>query len=404
MAQVIEYNPYTETPNLRSAVAEELARQKAHTVWFNPETLNYHLSLTNSPVPDYTGPVITNRRTIEQIKNLKSAGSLSDDQARFNIYAKEFQDDAVYLHDIVQEVQAGRVGKLQAGAIISAQHFRSTAIVNQILSNEVIEFTFRDYQLMNAVTKETTQFIEVALPDELTTVGGITMGLNEFDTPDSLSVDYSQATTRLKKSGVAVEISIWFDLVSRRRDVIADINKYIPIDWEKKYNEEIATQLFTPMTNVPAGTAFDVIAANGRSTVVPQRILQAQAIVIRNAGGKPNRLAMNSTTLEVLTSNTWMGEQGFYATPGPSLGPADATGRSLTHPKLPGYSITIDENLATGSIYQYDDRTTRWYNGPQRTANYEDVKGSFKGTVMEKWYGSILWKAALAKEITGVTT
>ena len=77
------------------------------------------------------------------------------------------------------------------------------------------------------------------------------MGLNEFDTPDSLSVDYSQATTRLKKSGVNVEISIWFDLVSRRRDVIADINKYIPIDWEKKYNEEIATQLFTPMANVP---------------------------------------------------------------------------------------------------------------------------------------------------------
>jgi hypothetical protein len=162
--------------------------------------------------------------------------------------------------------------------------------------------------------------------------------------------------------------------------------------------------LFTPMTNVPAGTAFDVIAANGRSTVVPQRILQAQAIVMRNAGGKPNRLAMNSTTLEVLQSNTWMGEGGFYSQPGPALGPADATGRTLTHPKLPGYSITIDENLATGSIYQYDDRTTRWYNGPQRTANYEDVKGSFKGTVMEKWYGSILWKAALAKEITGVTT
>jgi hypothetical protein len=404
MAQVIEYNPYTETPNLRSAVAEELARQKAHTVWFNPETLNYHLSLTNSPVPDYSGPVITNRQTIQQMKNLKGAGSLSDDQARFNIYAREFQDDAVYLHDIVQEVQAGRVGKLQAGAIISAQHFRSTAIVNQILSNEVIDFTFRDYQLMGAVSKETTQFIEVALPDELTAVGGISMGLNEFDTPDSLSVDYSQATTRLKKSGVNVEISIWFDLVSRRRDVIADINKYIPIDWEKKYNEEIATQLFTPMTNVPAGTAFDVIAANGRSTVVPQRILQAQAIVMRNAGGKPNRLAMNSTTLEVLQSNTWMGEGGFYSQPGPALGPADATGRTLTHPKLPGYSITIDENLATGSIYQYDDRTTRWYNGPQRTANYEDVKGSFKGTVMEKWYGSILWKAALAKEITGVTT
>jgi hypothetical protein len=404
MAQVIEYNPYTETPNLRSAVAQELARQKAHTIWYNPETFDYHLSLTNSPIPDYTGPKVTNRETIQRMKKLKAAGSLSEDQARFNIYEKEFQDDAVVLDDYVEEVKAGRIGKVQAGAIISAQHFRSTAIVNQILSNEVVEFTFRDYQLMNAVSKETTQFIEVALPDELTTVGGVTMGMNEFDTPDSLSVDYSQATTRLKKSGVNIEISIWFDLVSRRRDVIADINKYIPIDWEKKYNEEIATQLFTPMTNVAASVAFDVIAASGRNTAIPQRVLQAQAILIRNAGGKPNKLAMNSTTLEVLTTNTWMGEGGFYSQPGPALGPADQTGRTLTHPKLVGYSITIDENLPTGSIYQWDDRTTRWYNGPQRTANYEDVKGSFKGTVMEKWYGSVLWKASLAREHTGTTT
>lgn len=404
MAQVIEYNPYTETPNLRSAVAQELARQKAHTIWFNPETRDYHLSLTNSPLPDYTGPKVTNSDTIANMRKLKAAGSLSEDQARFNIYEKEFQDDAVVLDDYVQEVNAGRLGKAQAGAIISAQHFRSTAIVNQILSNELVEFTFRDYQLMNAVSKETTQFIEVALPDELTTVGGVTMGLNEFDTPDSISVDYSQATTRLKKSGVNIEISIWFDLVSRRRDVIADINKYIPIDWEKKYNEEVASTLFTPMTDVAASPAFDVIGASGRNTAIPQRVLQAQAILIRNAGGKPNRLAMNSTTYEVMTTNTWMGEGGFYAQPGPSLGPADLAGRSLTHPKLPGYSITIDENLPTGSIFQYDDRTTRWYNGPQRTANYEDVKGSFKGTVMEKWYGSVLWKAALAKQHTGVTT
>jgi hypothetical protein len=257
---------------------------------------------------------------------------------------------------------------------------------------------------MNAVTKETTQFIEVALPDEFTTVGGVTMGLNEMDTPDTLGVDYTQATTKLKKSGVVVEVSIWFDLVSRRRDVIADINKMIPIDWEAKYNAEIASTLFTPMANVAATTAFDVLAASGRNTAIPQRVLQAQAINIRNAGGKPNRLAMNSTTYEVLTTNTWMGEGGFYEQAGPSLGPGDATGGNKTHPKLPGYSITIDENLATGSIYQYDDRTTRWYNGPQRTANYEDVKGSFKGTVMEKWYGSVLWKANLAKEHTGTTT
>jgi hypothetical protein len=404
MAQTFEYNPYTETPNLKSAIAEELARQKANAVFYNPVTRNFHLSLNNSPVPDYTGPIITNRDTILKAKQLKAAGTISSDQAKFNVYPKEFQDDAVWLYDLTREVESGRINKLQAGAIITAQHYTSTAIINQVLNNELVEFTFRDYQLMNAVQKETTQFIEVALPDELTRYGDVTMGLNEMDTPDTLNVDYAQLTTKLKKSGVVVEVSIWFDMVSRRRDVIADINQYIPISWEKQYNAEIANTLFVPMANVAATTAFDVLAASGRNSAIPQRVLQAQAINIRNAGGKPNRLAMNSTTAEVLFTNSWMGEGGFYEQSGPALGPESATGRTITHPKLPGYTITIDENLSTGSIYQYDDRTTRWYNGPQRTANYEDVKGSFKGTVMEKWYGAILWKAGLAKEHTGTTT
>ena len=103
---------------------------------------------------------------------------------------------------------------------------------------------------MNAVKKETTQFIEVPLPDEFTAYGDVTMGLNEMDTPGSLNVDYTTGTVKLKKSGVIVEVSIWFDMVSRRKDVIGDINKLIPISWEKKYNEEIASTLFTPMANV----------------------------------------------------------------------------------------------------------------------------------------------------------
>jgi hypothetical protein len=374
MSQVYEWNPYTEQSGLRDAVTQELARQKANAVFYNPVDHNFYLSLTNSPVPDYTGPIITNRDEIMRMRGLKAAGNISEDQARYNIYKPQFQNDAVVLYDIVKEVDAGRVGKLQAAGIITAKHYTTTAIVNQILSNELVEFTFRDYQLMNAVTKETTQFIEVALPDEFTTVGGVTMGLNEMDTPDSLSVDYSQATVKLKKSGVVVEISIWFDMVSRRRDVIADINKMIPIDWESKYNAEIASTLFTPMSNVAAATAFDVLAASGRHTAIPQRVLQAQVINIRTAGGKPNRLAMNSTTFEVLTTNSWMGEQGFYEQSGPALGPDNAAGGAKTHTKLPGYNITIDENLATGSIYQYDDRTTRWYNGPQRNGSREMVR------------------------------
>ena len=244
--------------------------------------------------------------------------------------------------------------------------------------------------------------LEVALPDQITTAGAVTMGLNEFDLPESVGVAYTQQTTRLKKSGARIDVSIWFDLISRRRNVEADIKQYINLDWDKQYNTEIASVILAPMTDVAFSDELDVLAASGRNTIIPQKEINAAAVLIRNAGGQANTLVMNSATYYVLITNTWMGEGGFYEQSGQALGPDFNKGRNVTHPKLPGYKIIIDETITVDSIYIFDNRTAKWYNGPTRTANYEDTLGSFRGTIMEKWYGSLLWIAGFAKELTGV--
>jgi hypothetical protein len=155
------------------------------------------------------------------------------------------------------------------------------------------------------------------------------------------------------------------------------------------------------MVDIAFTDELDVLAASGRNTIIPQKEINAAAILIRNAGGSANTLVMNTATYYVLITNTWMGEGGFYEQTGQALGPEFNKGRNVTHPKLPGYKIILDETITADSIYIFDNRTTKWFNGPTRTANYEDTLGSFRGTIMEKWYGALLWIAGFAKELTG---
>jgi hypothetical protein len=403
MAQQYEFNPY-DGDNLNKFIDAKLARQKASTDWYDPTTGNHHLSLTNSRIPDFTGPVIANGNKIREAKEKFKAGSINQDSATFYGYNSEFVDDAVKVYDYAAKVKRGEIGKLQAGAVLTTKDYTSTAIVNQILSQEVIDLTYRDYNLMSAVNTTNVNTLEVALPDQITQTGSVTMGLNEFDLPESAGVAYTQQTTRLKKSGARIDVSIWFDMISRRRDVEADIKQFINLDWDKQYNTEIASVILAPMVDVAFSDELDVLAASGRNTIIPQKEINAAAVLIRNAGGTPNTLVMNSATYYVLISNTWMGEGGFYEQSGQALGPDFNKSRNVTHPKLPGYKIIIDETIVADSIYLFDARTAKWYNGPTRTANYEDTLGSFRGTIMEKWYGALLWIAGFAKELTGAIT
>lgn len=403
MAQQFDFNPY-DGDNLNKFIDYKLARQKANTIWYDPTTDNYHLSLSNSIMPDYTGPVLVNHKRVNEATEKYKAGSINSDQYLYAGVNQEFVDDYVRVYDWAAKVKSGQIPKLQAGAVLTTKDYTSTAIVNQILSQETIDLTYRDYNLMSAVNTTNVNTIETALPDQVTYAGGVTMGLNEFDLPGSAGVDYAQQTVRLKKSGARVDVSIWFDMISRRRDVVADIKQFINLDWDRAYNTEISSVILAPMTDVPISTAWDVIGANGRSTAIPQKDINAQAIVIRNAGGTPNTLVMNSSVYYTMITNTWMNEGGFYQQEGQALGPAFNTGRNVTHPKLPGYRIIIDETITQDSIFLFDGRTAKWYNGPQRTANYEDVLGSFRGTIMEKWYGAVLWLSAFAKELQNAIT
>ena len=113
---------------------------------------------------------------------------------------------------------------------------------------------------------------------------------------------------------------------------------------------------------------------------------------------------MSPKTLQVLISNTWMCNSRSYAIRSTSITPTSVTGRTLTHPKLPGYSIVVSRNVPDAIVYQYDKRTVWAITGPQRTGTYEKNPGYIEGTIFDKWYGTAIVEATLGKEITTATS
>ena len=75
---------------------------------------------------------------------------------------------------------------------------------------------------------------------------------------------------------------------------------------------------------------------------------------------------------------------------------AQATGRTITHPKLPGYTIVISRQIVQMLLYIIYDKRTVWaITGPQRTGTYEKNPGYIEGTILDKWYGSAIVEATL---------
>ena len=108
-----------------------------------------------------------------------------------------------------------------------------------------------------------------------------------------------------------------------------------------------------------------------------------------------------------MIGNTWM-SGGLAGTPlsfgAPNVSSPQSTNtRTVTHPKLPGYTIVISRQIADGTVFMYDKRTVWSITGPQRTGTYEKNPGYVEGTILDKWYGAAIVEATLGKEITGMT-
>ena len=397
---IIDYNPN----ELDGAIDRRLALRTAHTVWYNPSTNLFHLDPSNSSRPNYEGPVMADYA--QHIKNIDTArtkgasSSTIQDTLDFGHVSDEFQDLYVQMYDTW--AQLSKQGKAKSAGVITMKDYAS--IANQIVSQEMLDLTVRDFALEGAAaTSKTATTIEIALPDRIT--GALwSTGLGEFDITDTVNISYAAGTTTLQKAQVHVASSIWVNMVERRHDVVADTLKQARAE-EPRIMETAIASILSGFADTPSGGAWDILAGGAlHHTTNPLTLLFTNTSTIYGGGGDPNVLVMSPKTLQVLISNTWMSTAGPMQYGQPVSTPTSVTGRTLTHPKLPGYSIVVSRNVPDAIVYQYDKRTVWAITGPQRTGTYEKNPGYIEGTILDKWYGTAIVEATLGKEITTATS
>ena len=113
-------------------------------------------------------------------------------------------------------------------------------------------------------------------------------------------------------------------------------------------------------------------------------------------------MAMNSTTYQTLTQNTFM-RQGQTILG--SIPPFENTAaRVATNAMFPGFTIYIDELLTTGDIFVYDKRGVEFLEGPSRTATLNDDYNYFVSQIHDRWYNSFLRLSGFGSQQTGTVT
>ena len=140
----IDYNPY----ELDGAIDRRLALKTAHTTWYNPSSMLHYLDPTNSSRPNYEGPVMADYaqhlRNVERTKGASS--STIQDTLDFGHITEEFQDLYVQMYDTW--AQLAKQGKAKSAGVITMKDYAS--IANQIVSQEMLDLTVRDFALEGA--------------------------------------------------------------------------------------------------------------------------------------------------------------------------------------------------------------------------------------------------------------
>jgi hypothetical protein len=402
--QELEYQGLTEE-RVMSLIEEKLAKKTKTTLWWKPKENAYYRTNNPDPYRPHYDEFIANasdfRTGFNALKGA-SAQNLSSteiDRNRFKGLRNEIVDQANrFWSDVDKAKEMNREGKELGAGVITTQDYPD--IANIIIDATSYEKLARDFILQEAVTRKRWNYLDYTADDTTPYLNEPDMGENDVMEPRS--IDYDRVTLKLIKAQGHVKASKWADLAIRDHNIVQDNFSIIDADFPRIFATNIAVTLAGFANNAAAG-AYDVIGASAfHSTTNPMTEFRVDSASIRTAGGMGNTMAMNSTTFQVLTQNT-------FIRPGTSILGAvppfeNTASRKATHPMFPGYTIYIDELLTTGDIFVYDKRGVEFLEGPSRTATLNDDYNYFVSQIHDRWYNSFLRLSGFGSQQTGTVT
>lgn len=391
--------------SVNSLIEQKMNAKTKKTTWWNPETNTYWS--TNNPDPrnpHYDIFVCNGAAVGTGLNNLKGASSKNLSTTEIDNYrhggiSNEFQDQSNrFWSDIDKVRKAASQGQPLGAGVITTQDYSD--IANVMVDATSYEKLARDFILEQAVTTKNWSKLVYTADDINPYLNEADMGENDVMDPRSIDYDRTQAT--LKKAQGHVKASKWAELAVRDHNIVQDNFSIIDADFGRIFATDIATTLLGFADNSAAG-AYDVIGASAfHSTTNPMTEFRVDSAAIRTAGGVANTLAMNSTTYQVLSQNTFMRPSMSILGAVPPF--ENTAARVQTNAMLPGYTIYIDELLTNGHIFVYDKRGVEFIRGPTRTSTLNDDYNYFISQIHDRWYCSLLRISGFGSQQTSTVT
>jgi hypothetical protein len=387
MSLTTNYSTYThEDFEAQFNVKRKLASKVA---WYNPVEDSIYVS-DNDRSPNYPDgmKVIPKVANIQKARQLKAAGKMNSDEAKFSIYNKQdgWEDAANEYFDFVS--------KPRVAGVMTPTDFSAIEVTN-VLST-MLGLPERNFVLQNAATTIPTAFLDVRVD---TWTG--------FDVAEDIKLgaqvptqqgSFAATTYTLKLN--AAHIAMYDETAMRPHywDIWRTNLENVARRMIKKKAQLIGTELETA-TGV-SGADWGTVSS-GLSSNNPLENLGTVADTIVSNDGNPNTVALSDRAYRDLVTNTFMKgtSQNFNNINGLE---GQGAAKTVTVPGL-SYTFYID-NLITNTVaVVYDRQAIAAFQGPTSTAAYRDELHRFQGYIATDYFLTKITQSGKIRKLTGVS-
>lgn len=408
------YSPQYSNNNqeyIQSLVNKEVKKYqeqgKVQNAMFNPKTEKIHVTVENPTEVDNSmwskWPAVLNYGEYRRLKANNASGQrhANDDQAQYNFFTSEFQDQALRFYDEY---------KAKGAAVITSTEFPQITVttVSQALLNRQ-QLVTQKYNLLGIPEKMTvSDTINIIFPEyNNTNPSTVRVGYKENEPIDTSGYGaFTQTNVSLKKAGAGLAFTEEYYMRQFTMDIQSLLLEKIAIDFTAARYSRILAKIvaLTGFAAVGGGDWFALAASNLVSQARPQLDLNAAKLAIQS-----DKLAVVDTI--VTNEKQWM---DFYANTwikGTFSGSPDAAATTninqiVTNPaQIPwAKQWIINEDIANDVAFVFDHRMLVDIEGPRKTQQINTYNPDQTIFIQKEWFDIVTpsTRSAWGKKITGI--
>ena len=322
--------------------------------------------------------VIVNFDEYNKQHKLKESGKINDYKGNGG-FTQEWEPKVKQVIHAWKKGGKRLVNKLAESGVLTGADFAT--VKSALLALKTTTTAIRNHVLTEMVTQLQSDRLDVRF-DDFAGFDAINEEIGVWNIPLSGKGGFTTQTVSQKKYGWHLQWSEDFTMQYYDVDVMAYHVNALRGQMETVMNKKVAAEF-----NALSGTAQASWSAfsGGLSTRNAKIDVKNIATTVDNSlRGSPRAIVSNRAVYDVYQTNTSVAMGGLGAFAGVQY--TFGNGIVTNSPGFDSIRWGIDDLITTDQYTVYDPVGIVFINGPQRTAQYEDVRTGLRGTIFKRWF------------------